>query len=342
MFLWSLGMCALVLVWCVSVLWCDVQSAALLHRKGSILEVLFFTNFVSCIVTTAACLLMRVGSWSDLKFLVLAIHENTLTWRLLLSVACVNVLALSLMFFSFTLAGMTHAYAVKTTEPLLMCFLSTECMQREIRRILDKGRTGKNSHGEVEDYPISTRIIAIDTWFSVFLVCVGAFLTSSSLKRSTTDHSLSLTMLVLAYCLVFASNAALALRTTLMKPLLHLVPDAGVVLASSAIHILMSLLGSLLLMLPTLLIKGKYIVEYDKETWKRIGVIGASYGLYQFCNGMVLFNVVPLAYSILKQIRVVVIFFFSAYYFGKEFEGVLQLVVGLIFLAIGSYRYAAS
>ncbi|ORC84352.1 uncharacterized protein TM35_000461710 [Trypanosoma theileri] len=341
MFLWSLGLCAVVLVWCISVLWCDVQSASFLQEKGSIMEVVFFTNFFACIVTTAACLLLRVTSWSDLKYIAVSLYENTLTWRLLLSVACVNVLALSLMFSSFTLAGMTHAYAVKTTEPLLMCLLSTECMQRGIRRILDKGRTGKNLHGEEEDYPISTKIITIDTWFSVMLVCIGAFLTSSSLKRTTTDHSLSLTTLMFAYCLIFASNAALALRTTLMKPLLHLVPDCGVVLASCAIHIFMSLLGSLILMVPTFLNKGKYIVEYDKETWKRIAVIGASYGVYQFCNGMVLFNVIPLAYSILKQIRVVIIFFFSAYYFGKEFESVLQLAVGLTFLAIGSYRYAA-
>ncbi|KEG12013.1 hypothetical protein DQ04_02081160 [Trypanosoma grayi] len=337
---WCLKVGLLVTVWCVSVLWCDVQSASILQRQGSVLEVVFFTNFVGCFFTTGACLLLRRGSFTDMRSLACTLYERPMMWRLLLSVASVNVMATWCMFLSFTFSGMTHVYAVKTTEPLLMCLLSMECTQKLIKNALSKGRSAKDPFADVEEYPLSTKLITFRTWMCVLIVCIGAFLTSGSLKRNT-NTSFGILVLLFTYSLVLVSNCALALRTTLMKPLLHVLPDESSVFSSCSIYVFMSMLGSSALVLPVLVYRGKHLLEYDMDTWKQFLVVGLSYGTYQACNGMVLFHVTPLAYSILKQVRVVLIFFFSLYYFGKEIESTSQLFIGLILLFSGTYCYAA-
>ncbi|EAN93517.1 hypothetical protein TcYC6_0040700 [Trypanosoma cruzi] len=326
------------LLWCASVLLCDVQSAAFVEKRGSVLEMVFFINIVGCLVPGGACLLCRSGGWRELWQAAILLYESATLWRLFFVVNFVNVLATYLMFSSFTFAGMTHVYAIKTTEPLVMCLLSTEIVQRVIRGFFADGRNTKSGSTDIDPYPMSTKIVSSSTWVSVFFVCIGASLTSGSLKRSG-ESSLGAAVIMFTYILVFASNAALSLRTTLMKPLLHIIPNDGTIFPSCLVHFFVLLLSSITLLGPVLAFRGRDIMEYNADIWRQIVVVGISYGVYQVFNGVVLFHVAPLSYSILKQVRVILVFFFSAYYFGKEFDSVLQLLMGLILLFAGSYCY---
>ncbi|ESL11896.1 hypothetical protein TRSC58_00345 [Trypanosoma rangeli SC58] len=338
MFLWYFKIPLILLLWCVSILLCDIQSATFVEKKGSVLEMVFFINVVGCLIPGITCLLCRRDSWCKMWHTAITFYESTALLKLLLAVCYVNVLATGLFFFSFTLSGMTHAYAIKTTEPLVMCLLSTEIMQRAIRGFMAGEKEGKSHSIDSEPHLVSPKTISLITWISVVFVCIGALLISGSLERSGKTVR-SDAVLVLSYCFVFASNCALALRTTLMKPLLHSIQSDGSIFPAAMVHCFMMFCGSVTLLGPVLMFKGRDIVGYNVDMWKQVVVVGFSYGVYQVFNGVLLFYVTPLSYSILKQIRVVLIFFFLAYYFGKEFADIARLIIGLLLLFGGSYCY---
>ncbi|RNE94921.1 uncharacterized protein Tco025E_10284 [Trypanosoma conorhini] len=338
MFFWYFKMPLILLLWCVSVLLCDVQSAAFVEKKGSVLEMVFLINLVGCLIPGVTCLFCRRDAWRDMWHTAISFYQSTALLKLILAVCCVNVLATGLMFSSFTLAGMTQAYAIKTMEPLVMCLLSAELMQGLIRRFVTDGKAAKSHPFYDDPHGAPSKTISLATWISVLFVCIGALLTSGSLKRSGETFS-SAAVIIFAYTLVFVSNSALALRTVLLKPLLHTIPNDGSIFPASVVHCFMMFLGSMVLLGPALVFRGKNMMDYNLDMWKQILVVGISYGVYQVFNGVVLFFVTPLSYSILKQVRVVLIFFFSAYYFGKEFGSFAQLIVGLLLLFGGSYCY---
>ncbi|RNF10863.1 hypothetical protein TraAM80_01247 [Trypanosoma rangeli] len=338
MFLWYFKIPLILLLWCVSILLCDIRSATFVEKNGSVLEIVFFINVVGCLIPGTICLLCRRGSWCKMWHTAITFYESTALLKLFLAVCYVNVLATGLFFFSFTLSSMTHAYAIKTTEPLVMCLLSTEIMQRAIRGFMIGEKEGKSYLTDGELHLVSPKTISFITWISVFFVCIGALLISGSLERSG-ETVRSDAAIMFTYCLVFASSCALALRTTLMKPLLHTIQRDGSIFPAAVVHCFMMFCGSVTLLGPALVFRGRNIVGYNLDVWKQIVVVGLSYGVYQVVNGVLLFYVTPLSYSILKQVRVVLIFFCSAYYFGKEFAGVARLIVGLLLLFGGSYCY---
>jgi hypothetical protein len=321
-------------VWTASVAWCDTESAVFLRYHNACTLVAGMSVIGSLFGALVSAAVPSTTPPFHFARNILAV-PHAFESRLLLALAAANTAALVAMFYAVSIGGMPEVYALKTTEPICICLLSVTQAQAVIKRTVMLGAASGHSleewHWRRPSYPM---------WCSVVVVCVGAMGIATSMKAPNFEDHRHRAVGVGAL-LVTLSNVLLALRTMLQKPMLHaLLKLETIVAASTKIFVEVGAIGGFFLIAVMLATDQYDDLRLTMGDLYRLFSIAVSYYVYQVCNSLVILYVVPVSYSVVKQLRVVIIFFLSVSLFGKEFDSVAQLVVGLVLVSVGSVWYA--
>lgn len=258
---------------------------------------------------------------------------------LLLLTGVINALALWMMFSAFGHGGMAIAYAFKATEPLVTCVLCTATFLTAIG-----GCVSLMSAVGTTELSWKAPAPTWRVWLWVSVVCGGAIAMSGSITKKAEGGGAAqqVSMPLLAITFIFLSNTMFALRTTVSKPLLHhQIEEGGGISAAAFFFVNIGLVSSAVTLLPTVY---SFFNKVDLTWGQHLGlaVSGACYYVFQLCGNFVLLRISCVSYAVARQMRVVVVFATSVFYFGNSFSNLYTAVGGGCAVIGGSVMYAWS
>jgi drug/metabolite transporter (DMT)-like permease len=295
-------------LWVVVVAIVEVASTTVVQRHGAVV-MLTTKHWIGTASAVAAGSMMQTKIPAFYWCRQLSASWRSLEGKLFLGVAFGNIAALYCMYTAYGSGGMAGAYAFKSTEPLMTCILSTVLFQRLIGLLIPSDHLSKRAPpGPME-------------WFSVGLVCLGSTMCSLAL------HGMSLATVSVTSSWILASNFAFGARTVFQKALFLESPvvTAGQTDVVVRLFVDMGAVGSVFFTLsflwefPTLdfttpdsPLRGDDIIC--------MVISGVGYFVVQALNCLVLLHFTSVEYSVAKQMRVIILFVFSAMYFAVTFQ----------------------